>query len=439
MRLGGFYGFTAPMLLMVYNDEIRNTLNTFNVKLNSTTAVELKKELWHFKRSVQSIKTNITLKDDKLGLYANTCMVTNGEITGSQVDDFAKNEIMDILCNHCAIKLYENIVAGKTYDLQGLDNTASFNQTLYQLTEEALAGKTFALTNINVLQRAFIKLLKHDVGVGDINKTLQNIRSFCNIEEHLPNQIYVDDRVISLNDEEIKVIDYFKKNINKLDDADSNIHLVGFSDDNIFNISFVDFLNRKPSCLYYMIVRQFNHLKNSDIRLFPNILAKVQSEFKHCKELIKERLLQESADLQFINRDELESVFEDADTDVISFLSELYDTLTIDEISLDDLIKLKALYYAACYLSLQNLNSVWGTSFTYEQFNQLTKKLNELGLGGVNLFTDKLYKESLKEIIFTNGSKINKSAEYMEELLQICDDIEAFLGTFLEIGGELNV
>ena len=188
-----------------------------------------------------------------------------------------------------------------------------------------------------------------------------------------------------------------------------------------------------------MIVRQFNHSKNSDIRLFPHILSKVQNEFMHCKELIKDRLLQEADDIKFITKDELENVFEDSDSDLLSFLSDVYDNLAIEEISYDDLVKLRSLYYAACYLTLQNMNNAWDTNFSYEQFNHLVVKLNAIGLGGVNLFTNKLYKESLKEIIFTNGSKINKSAEYMEELLQICDDIEAFLGTFLEIGGDLNV
>lgn len=439
MRLGGFYGFTAPMLLMVYDDSIKSTLSTFNVKLNSTTAKELKKEIWHFKRAVQSIKTDVILKEDNLVKYNNGAMVTNGAIVGANLDEIAINEIMDSLCNHCAIKLYENLSKGKSFNLQGLDDAKTFNKTLYELVEKAMIAKSFALSNVSILQRAFTKLIKSEETIGDVATTLKNIKVFCNIEESLPKQFFIEDTIINFSEEELKVLEYFRKNIGKLEDADSNVHLVGFTDDVIFNISFVDFLNRKPTCLYYMIVRQFNHLKNSDIRLFPNILSKVQNEFMHCKELIKDRLLQEADDIKFITKDELENVFEDSDSDLLSFLSDVYDNLAIEEISYDDLVKLRSLYYAACYLTLQNMNNAWGTNFSYEQFNHLVVKLNAIGLGGVNLFTNKLYKESLKEIIFTNGSKINKSAEYMEELLQICDDIEAFLGTFLEIGGDLNV
>lgn len=439
MKLGSFYGFTVPMLLTAYDQDIVHVLETFNTKLNSISAEDISKELWHFRKAIQSIKVDVSLFEDKLLQYNTSARVNSGKIVGAAIDDEVKEDIMNSLCDHCAKKLYENLKLGKqNYDISSLEARDTFNKNLYSLVEKAMTDKTFDLSNVAILQREFLKLLKSDTILGDKIAVMKNIKYYCSIKESIPSTIYTEQDTISLSEDEKSVIEYYINNLDKLDKLMDAIKVTGINEDTVFGVSFIDFLNRKPTCLYYMIVKQFDHLKRSDIRLFPNILANVKKEFTHCEELIREHLLQKDKVLEYVTADNVEEVFEDEDSSVIHFLKEVF-YLGFSEIAYDDLVKLKTLYNSAQYLTLENLNSIWGTKFTFDSFIQLVNKMNKLYIGGLNLYTVDLFKQSLGDILFVDGGHINKPQEYLEELDQICFNINALISTFKEIGGDLSV
>jgi hypothetical protein len=262
---------------------------------------------------------------------------------------------------------------------------------------------------------------------------------FCNLREYTPNQIFMDGELITLTEQEIKVIDYYRSNINVIDKMAKCVDISGYADEKIFGVSFIDFLNRKPTSLYYMVLQQFDHLKNSDIKLFPNVLDKVKTEFGTCKNMIDSYLASNQAENSMVSRDELINVYSDLDEDLVTFLLESYDIANVNEISTIDLDNLVVLYNAARFLSLDNLNSIWETELSEEDFKVMASKFDKLHLGGMTLLTNKLFKESLNEIIFVSNLKVSRSEEYVSELKQICKDVDALLSTFKPIGGELYV
>lgn len=441
MRIGSFYGFTVPMLITVYNDDLKNIISKFNVKLNQDAAIDLKKELWHFKNALNQIKPEVYLEYDNLKTYENKATVKNGEIVGSYRNetnaDEIRDEILGALVDQCAKKLYEKL-DDKTLNLSGLD-TEDFTANMFAKVESALQGLSFQLSNNNILIRAFMKSLNSTESIGDKEQVRANIKKYCCLHERISEDIYLDNEHMKLTPDEQQIIAYYKERIEIIDSIIDSIHVSGFADDNMFGISFVDFLNRKPTSLYYMVIRYFDHLKNSDIRLFDSIFMTVKKEYAKCREYIDTRLLDKVELSDLITVDELDTYFPDESTDAMNFIQDVYSGLSINEISLNDLKKLLILWYASNSLEISYLNDEWGTSFTEETLQVAITKLNKLGIGGINLFTKELFKESMYSIIFTDNTHVKKSEEYLKDLLQVCSDVEAFLNTFKPIGGELSV
>lgn len=438
MRLGGFYGFTAPMLLMVYDDAVDNIIQNFNVSLNSVTALEMKKELWHFKKALEDIKYDIIVKNDKLPEYAQSARIEGGVLVGNSLDEEAQTDIIYSICDHCAAKLLERLYDSKQcLDVTSLENQDTFLFTLREVVMKSLESKSFSLDNIAPIVRSFLKNFNSDESKGNRKAVINNIKSFCSVEEKIPDIYYVNEQVIELDEDEYRVLCYFVKNKDKITEIQKAIKEDGVADENVFKISFMDFINRKPSSLYHMVVNQFDYLKNADIRLLPGVLRNVTEEFSKCKRLIHEKLLLEEKETETISVTQLDTYF--SDNDAIDFLQSVFDNLHLTEIDVTDLKNLQTLYFASECLSIKYLNSVWETNFTIDSFNNMVSKLNKLHVGGINLFTSYLFKQSLQEIIFTSGGQIRKSQEYLTELQQVCNDIDALLSTFKPIGGDLSV
>lgn len=164
-----------------------------------------------------------------------------------------------------------------------------------------MKDKTFTLDNINKLTREFIKLFKTD-GEHHDNSELQNdIISYCEVSMTIPEELSIDGQHFQLSEDERKLILYFKKHHKELKELESGLHITGWNDDAVFNVSFMDFIARKPTSLYYLVINQFDHLKNSDIRLFPSVYAYVCSEYGKLKSLIQKRLLTEDNTLEMVD------------------------------------------------------------------------------------------------------------------------------------------
>lgn len=447
MRIGSFYGFTAPMLVTICNKDIIKILQTFNSRLNSVVIDELKQELYWFSDSLKQIKPVIYLDDSVLTSYEHNASVQNGNIVGS-VTALPNSEeiiqsIMDALVDQCAKKLYEKLDE-RDYDLRDFEDQDSFIKNINMYVEEAMQGKSFALSNYNTLIRAFLKTLKVDNPGGDKERVKNNIKLFCNVKEKLPEQLEIDGELIKLSENELKVIDYYKnsKNIKLLQD---NTMLSDYKDDTVFNLSFIDIINRKPTSLYYIIARYFDILKNVDRKLLQNVLDTVNSEYKIFKSFVQDRLYQKDNVMEYITLEQLlESIQDsenvtDSDSELSDFFKDLFMNLNLNVISVEDANKLKCLWYSAQMLQLEYLNESWGTDYTYDSLMKSISVFNKLGIGGINLFTNQLFIESLTDIIFTNGTHVQKSEEYLNELERVCSDIEAFLSTFKPIGGALSV
>lgn len=441
MRIGSFYGFTVPMLITIYNDDLKNIISRFNVRLNQDAGIDMKKELWYFKNALNQIKPDVYLEYDNLKTYESKATVKNGEIVGSYCNEPNANEIHDeilgALVDQCAKRLYERI-DDKALDLSGLD-TENFTTIMFAKVENVLQGLSFQLSNINTLTRAFMKSLNSEESIGDKEQVKANIQKYCCLHERIPEDILLDNEHVKLSPDEQRVIAFYKERIDIIDSITDSIHVSRFSDDNMFGISFVDFLNRKPTSLYYMIIRYFDHLKNSDIKLFNSIFATVKEEYAKCREYINTRLLEKVELSDLITVDDFAANFPDESEDAINFIQDVYSELSLKEISLNDLKKLLILWYAANSLNISYLNEVWGTNFTVESLQSSITKLNKLGIGGINLFTKELFKEAVNSIIFIDSTHVEKSEEYLKELLQVCSDVEAFLSTFKPIGGEISV
>lgn len=439
MRIGSFYGFTVPMLLLAYNDDMHKIIQNFNVSLNSITAIDFKKELWHFSKTLDNIQPDLRVKDDVLPKYANIARVIDGKIVGNVSEDVS-SEIMYSMCDHCAKKLIERIRKGKdSLNLELLGDSKSIIGNLYEIVTKSMSGKSFDLSNLNPLVRAFIKNLQTEHTTGDPEKVILDLKSHFALEESLPDTFYVDDEVINLTDDEQKLLQFFVQNKKFLKEIQSSFEVKGFSEETIFDTSFIDFLNRKPTSLYYMVVKQFEHLKNSDIRLFPNILQNTKNEFSKLQKLVNSRLFIPDTVIQTISVDEVEEYFADDTEQFKSFLQDLYEITNLSEIAYDDLCNIRTMFYASKMLDIDGINRRLSSNFDNNSFSEAIRKFNKLLLGGINLYSFELFSESLREIIFTNGSKIHKTPEYLDELKQIMKDVAAFISTFKPIGGELNV
>lgn len=439
MQLGSFYGFTAPMLLLSYDAELLSITQGFNAALNRVAAMDTKQELVCFERVLSQIPVLYQPKSaGTLEKYSTSAMVQNGELVGSYSNEVNAEEIRaDIIAalgDQCAVRLLEKLQESEEYNNAFLDRTY-FLRNLEELVLSLMKDKTFTLDNINKLTREFIKLFKTD-GEHHDNSELQNdIMSYCEVSITIPEELSIDGQHFQLSEDERKLILYFKKHHKELKELETGLHITGWNDDAVFNVSFMDFIARKPTSLYYLVINQFDHLKNSDIRLFPSVYAYVCSEYGKLKSLIQKRLLTEDNTLEMVDVSEIET----DNTELDVYLTEVCAELQIDQMAKSDFEKLEKLYYHAANLTIDSINEICSTKFTKASFEKTMQTFDDIGLGGLNLVTLSLMQESLKNIIFTDSNKIFKSPNYLEELQKVSNDVEALLGTLQPIGGDLSV
>lgn len=450
MRIGGFYGFTVPMLMLVYDEQLEQIVKTFDARLNSRVASDLYQETWYFTKAVKNIKFDVKLRDNILAKHVTDVTISSGNVVGKYVNDSmdkdeAIAEILNGLMDAFAVRLYEKLQSGDSLDVSFLEDIDSFMPQLNKLVRSSIEGKSFSLDNLTSFLRTAMKSLKSPTPVGDYAVICNNIRICCNVYEDVPDKIYLDNKVLELSDDEKSVLLFYHNQIPQLESLYAAIPVGGFRSDTIFGLPFIDFLNRKPTSLYYMVTKQFDYIKNSDMKLLPTVLSNIASEFSKCITLIKEYLYEpDGGSSLYLTKDSFSEILSEPDGEAIEFINGIYDYLNDSNnqdniINEDDLRKLERLFYNAKFLNLQGINSVWGTNFDYSSLQTAIDKFNQIGLGGINLLTSELYKHSMKEIIFTGSGKINKSPEYLEELTDICNNIQAFISTFKPIGGTLDV
>ena len=376
MQLGSFYGFTAPMLLLSYDAELLTITQGFNAALNRVAAMDTKQELICFERVLSQIPVLYQPKSAGiLEKYSTSAMVQNGELVGSYTNEVDAEEIgADILAalgDQCAVRLLEKLQESNEYNNALLDRTY-FLRNLEALVLSLMKDKTFTLDNINKLTREFVKLFKTDGEQHDNSELQSNIMSYCEVSMVVPAELSIDGQHFQLSEDERKLILYFKKRHKELQELESGLHITGWNDDTAFGVSFMDFIARKPTSLYYLVINQFDHLKNSDIRLFPSVYAYVCSEYGKLRDLIQKRLLAEDNTLEMIDVSKIET----DNTELDVYLTEVCAELQIDQMAKSDFEKLEKLYPETKYFT-RLMTYSWGQKVI--RFYDLDGNLIEVG------------------------------------------------------------
>ena len=284
MRLGTFWGLTAPMLLLAYDDfsEIEQATVFTRESTNSEMLQNLHKELHYLMQSSKFASPR--LLDQEGGWFSERepqAYVSNGSFSAiSCPPDVA---LID-LRNEMATKLAQKIISGEGRG-RYVSNELSTRKALEDKVDDYISSSTFYSTDVSRIVNSLYRDSKDPNGSSVVETLLPDFPYEMEMSEQLLSK-FADpaDRDCAM-----KVFKYYQGFLSQERELFDLTRTSKSEDLKVFNIELSNFLRRKPNFLEYVSVHWFKYLQgnksaanlNSVVEEYSANLATLEDAVKH--------------------------------------------------------------------------------------------------------------------------------------------------------------
>lgn len=418
MRLGTFWGLTAPMLLLAYDDvdEILPDIYYLRDSVNGEIVRNLHTELY-FLKQMQSLLVSEIAKPDG-GWFSEInpdAQVMNGQILGSS---YPQDVAMIDLKNEISAKIAQKVIDGER---SGRLTTLSspVRKTLDTVALSAMQ-EDFSMSELHsVVNRAY-RSLKSDNGCEVTTQILNEYPS----SSKLPDKILRNGSSVELNNDLEKIFMYF---YNRMDDVNKLFEATTAStaeDIKVFNSTITDFMRRKPNYMKIVILQWFKYYSNNRTKAaLASVVDEVTSSIKTLISVVTKSVVSvDDAQTSIASSPESYSVWNDL---------QMSGDYTDEELSM-----IEGIYHRVQNMSPDYLKNKLGVSG--DNLDVLFKSACNVGVCGLNTHALALFRESVPNIVMADKFVCHKSQDYLNQLNSNIEDVKALLSNIKPIGTPLN-
>lgn len=452
MKLGSFYGITAPMMVFLADlsgmSFIRNMIGKMNNSVDNHNLLVAKEELEYFKKNLDKI-TPLVRSDfdiDLLKKYDDLVYWDKGSVSAANADECVMDVKHYFVTEAAKAIVKESNIKKIIIDIfPEIINEDTVRKFMIQKADNFLEEKTFTLGELSKYSRQFNRtFLKHiplesSKSCYDVLKS--SLSSAFGIYLDIPEEIIVNNEKIKLDENERKIINYFKEHRNIIDELQICLSFKAAANDAVFSLTFRDIIHRKPERLYYEIINLFNPVKDTKTSL--QLIGVRDAAIKQL-EIFNKHFRENVTDYRNYNLVKM-----DIDTAVNIVQGVIGNNTPLDEQIKQGVIEVSELDEQTLQLlaqavieidglNMKNLNDVLGINCNYNDWNNIITKLCTIGLCGVNFYNLKLFYNSLAELTLNLYTKVRLDKNTQERFLFVVEEIRAMLESIRPIGGDLN-
>ncbi|MEY8333107.1 hypothetical protein AALB53_08385 [Lachnospiraceae bacterium 47-T17] len=430
MRLGGFWGMTAPVLLLAFHDigEIKSLISSMQRTVNTDILDDLKTEFYVLSKVSDFTVVDTGLNDANAIFIrkANTCTFENGHLMVDGAISQQDAEFTGELTRLLAEMIIKGEQKGKFVNLDGNDDIVL---TLRLCVTRWFKDKSFSLLKTKQMVRA----LYRSIATAKTCLNSAKIIEAFGFKRVIPDSIMLNGEVVKINASVKAVCSYY---VNRLDDIHELLHFITsdpMREEKILDISFFDLIKRKPISFFYIVLSKFEIAKyKPSANLIRNTVDTVWDGVNLYKECINKHV-------------KVYGESESIDTMTYEFFAELQSAFSKEkrlfftgiqyaDFTSEDFAQLSLIYDRVSVLSADYFNHEFGLHLSKEEWLSVFKEVCDLCVYGLNFHTLALFKSSIDTTTLTFADNVKKDKEYMDSLYKVLDDVESLLSTMRPIG-----
>ena len=412
MKLGSFWGLTAPMFVMAFTDK-NDAIPFFDEmrKYSNKEALQgLQKELLFLKKQIEQLRTmkcTISLEEVQDDVW----IAGNGLRDNPEYNAIVKNAITQ----ECIVRCYVREKANHFKELTKLN----------ELVDEALNTWNGAVN-----QRAQV--------VGSIVRKLPNGTKACiadwlhengiQMSYDIVDSINTDFGIYTLSEDEKRVLSYFNT---RFDDIQFWVERLTFSSiksEEVYGMPFTVFMQRNPKSIRYAVLSRFDTIKNiNDRKTLLDRCDSVRRDTERFKQLY----------FQYAQTaNERTSRLRGLTAPSVMLHSILPNGFKYEELPEDDRILLNRICERCSKMTGSYMESLLGVHT--EDWDAFGQQLLNVGVYGINNRQMGLLQESIANTILSPNKYYVKEEDMAEVVHILDDDILAMLDSILPVGEVLS-
>lgn len=450
MKIGGFWGLTAPMLVIlaknIGTEKTKDMISTINKNVNSDIIDDLRTELVYLYNAADKFPRSFSSKMMPTNLVSKKTYLTirKGKLVGLKPADNQEELLQDLyyeITVKVALDITKELYSGNQhFCLSAGDTIIQMRSNLFRYVKDYLQDKTFRLNNTWAICKDIVDSLRDDV--SHFTDRVLLCGAF-DIEVGFLSNINVNGVQYNFSDSDLSIIDYVLDQEVILEIL-NNLNIFKYNELLVFDTPFRELICRAPSSLLFLIINKFDLVKTKRHYSF---LQNLVIELKHDLELFKQYFASEVIcadkkvvkDIDILNTKRYKEIIQTYDNDKFLFFSEILANgyVKASDLKVEDLTTISNIYDYVILLNKDTLNSLFNVNYDDLEWDRLSRKFVEVGICGINLYSIELLKDSIRTTSFVSVTKFEKSKENIEAFYKIISDIEALLDTIKPIGEAL--
>lgn len=441
MKLGCFYGLTAPFMVMLCNEVGKESMESLARPLDNQIDVhkitDMKDELYYFSEYLETIPTKAvspiieSFSDEEERIIIEYGIYSDITFVGKVKRMLAIESVQAML----SVKYLRFLDASLlTHPI----NSNSIRMDVINAVTSVLESCRFSISinkheTITKVVRKFIN--RREVKEPYDSDCMKALMSAFKLSIECGDSIKVRGIECKINDVDKKIIQYFLENKNLLEECQSVLSTKNSSYNSSLS-QIYDIANRRPEHLFSIVIKTFKDtLKDGSVRRVNDKLREEIAEIK--------RKMRENIEGVNYNKDSLDKATalriasSRCGEDSVLYNAVISDELDFTNITAGTMRLLADVYNHLGLFSISGLNEKFGVSLDEQSWEDEIAHLREIGFYGINLYTKELFHEFLKTSALCL-SKYVMDNEKIERFRWVFSEIDALLNTIQPIGGVIN-
>lgn len=414
MRLGGFWGLTAPMFVVAF-PESKDALKLFNAFKETSNGAILKDLQKEFVQ-LQKISSYVvyTSQIELSAEYADYSWQSGGVENAPEISGAIAREITE----RVLAKIMNNEARGKFVDATSLEACIS----------NYLASNSFQLSRIAKAVTEIIHLLPEATG-SNCGALLQKYP----LKSSVVDNVIVNGRRHAMTEDEKAIVEYY---VSRMDDIALWVDALSVAEaeeEDVFGLPFSSLVRRKPESIRYAVLNIFEPVKQvGNAKMLEKVVSNVKSDAKRMKELYPRFVETRGQSIAEATESMVDGGFFTSSRELRSAGFD-WSALTARDREI-----LQLAYEGVRRVTPDALNKVFCVSVTdWDSYGeQLSNSIRVCGLNGC---AERLFIEAVCNTVMSDN-KIFRDAETIAKVQAILEnDIDGLVATYLPVGEVISV
>lgn len=429
MKIGGFWGLTAPMIVLAFPDldDAKRLFSTMQNTVNTEIMRNLRTEFYMLSHAGDFAVVDTGSGADALFVRkASTSNVVNGMLMTNGMEDSQHVEFVNELTSLLADMIIKGEAKGKFVKCDGSI------AMLRKAVTDWIADKTFELSETRRIVRGLYKSMLSDSAAGVTDRLVDNF----GFRRALPESIVVDGCTVHVTESMRSVFRYYLDRLDYVRELADSITADPVKEEEVWGSSFYDLIRRKPQSLRYLIISKFEPAKiKPSAALIHSTVDSVKKGLTDFQKCVEEHVsvYGDNNGVKTLSGAEFKSYLNNFEYAKAKFFSKIqYSDYTVQEF--EDLCWI---YDRVCRLDESFLNREFELSLSATEWEVLARSMCSLCVCGLNLQSLKLFSIAINTTTLATVDNVKKTKEDLDELKIVLADIESLLSTMRPIGGAL--